>query len=90
MATIPYPILTFILKIGIATFDTDIATTGVDQCAVITLKYPGERVAQLLCGFCLEPTKEAVVIGTKGTLKLPAHFWCPTKLETPSVSRRNN
>ena len=60
--------------------------TGVDQCVAITLKYPGQRVAQLMCGTCLEPTKEAVVIGTKGTLKLPARFWCPTKLETPSVS----
>ena len=67
-------------------YDSDIGPTGVDQCAAITLKYPGERVAQLMCGFCLEPPKEAVVIGTKGTLKLPARFWCPTKLETPSVS----
>jgi hypothetical protein len=50
------------------------------------IRYSGERVAQLTCSINLELPKEAIVVGTKGTLKLPAPFWCPTKLETPSVS----
>ena len=40
----------------------------------------------MTCSINLELPKEAIVVGTKGTLKLPAPFWCPTKLETPSVS----
>ncbi len=60
--------------------------TGVDELAAVTLKYPGERVAQLTCTTCLALPNEAIVVGTKGMLKLPSPFWCPTKLETPSVS----
>ena len=52
-------------------------------------RYSGERAAQLTCSINLELPKEAIVVGTKGTLKLPAPFWCPTKLETPSVSVAN-
>ena len=40
----------------------------------------------MTCSINLELPKEAIVIGIKGTLKLPVPFWCPTKLETPSVS----
>ena len=55
---------------------------------IIIYRYSGERVAQLTCSINLELPKEAIVVGTKGTLKLPAPFWCPTKLETPSVSKQ--
>lgn len=57
-----------------------------DEFAAITLKYSGERVAQLSCSIGVDLVNEAVVIGTKGKLKLPYPFWCPTKLETPEVS----
>lgn len=63
-----------------------LTSTGVDEFAAITLKYSGERVAQLACSINLVMPKEAVVIGSKGTLKLCPPFWCPTRLETPTVS----
>ena len=59
---------------------------GVDEFASITLKYSGERVAQLSCSIGVDLINEAVVYGTKGMLKLPRTFWCPTKLETSDVS----
>ena len=70
----------------------DIYATGwlceseVDDFATITLRYSGERVAQLTSSICLDLPNEAVVVGTKGRLKLHSPFWCPTKLETPTVS----
>ena len=70
----------------------DIYATGwlteseVDDFATIILRYSGERVAQLTSSTCLNLPSEAVVVGTKGRLKLHSPFWCPTKLETPMVS----
>ena len=60
-----------------------LADTGVDDFAAITLKYSGERVAQLTSSIGLDLPREAIVVGTKGTLKLPFPFWCPSKVETP-------
>ena len=51
----------------------------------LIFRYSGERVAQLTCSVNLDLPNEATVVGTKGALKLPGPFWCPTKLETPSV-----
>lgn len=67
-----------------------VTPAGVDECAAVTLKYPGERVAQFTCSTCLDLPNEALVVGTKGRLKVPARFWCPTKLETQSVSPYTN
>ena len=52
-------------------------------------RYSGEKVAQLICSINLKLPKEAIVVGTKGTLKLPSPFWCPTKLETPTICTSN-
>ena len=48
-------------------------------------RYSGERVAHLTCSINLALPNEAIVVGTKGSLKLPAPFWCSTKLETNTV-----
>ncbi len=63
-----------------------LTSTSVDECSAITLKYPGQRVAQLVCSTCLALPNEVIVVGTKGRLKVHAPFWCSTKLETPTVS----
>ena len=57
--------------------------TGVDDLAVITLTYSGGRIAQLSCSISYNVACDAVICGTKGDLKLPHPFWCPTKLEVP-------
>ena len=58
-------------------------STGVDGTAVITLTYSGGRIAQLCCSISFDMACDAVVCGTKGELRLPPPFWCPTKLELP-------
>ena len=59
---------------------------GVDEFASITLKYSGQRVAQLSCSIGVDLINDAVVYGTKGKMKLPSPFWCPSILETADVS----
>lgn len=58
-------------------------STGVDDLAVITLTYSGGRIAQLSCSISYDLSCDAVVCGTKGELRLPHPFWCPTKLTSP-------
>ena len=55
-------------------------STGVDDLAVITLTYSGGRIAQLSCSISYDISCDAVICGTKGELRLPHPFWCPTKL----------
>ena len=59
-----------------------LVSTGVDDLAVITLTYSGGRIAQLSCSISYDISCDAVICGTKGDLRLPHPFWCPTKLET--------
>ena len=58
-------------------------STGVDDLAVITLTYSRGRIAQLTCSISYDIACDAVVCGTKGELRLPHPFWCPTKLTSP-------
>lgn len=57
--------------------------TGVDDLAVITLTYASGAIAQLSCSISYSMVCDAVVCGTKGELRLPHPFWCPTRLDTP-------
>ncbi len=64
-----------------------VAMKGGGQCGscYFPCRYSRQRVAQLTCSFNLNLPGEAHFIGTEGVLKLPQTFWCPSKLETPSV-----
>ena len=57
--------------------------TGVDDLAAMTLTYSHGRIAQLSCSISYDMSCDAVVCGTKGELRLPHPFWCPTKLTSP-------
>ena len=57
------------------------------SCVYILIRYRGERVAQLMCSIDLDAPCEAVIVGTKGTLKLPKPFFRSAKLETVTVSQ---
>ncbi|XP_018320315.1 trans-1,2-dihydrobenzene-1,2-diol dehydrogenase [Agrilus planipennis] len=67
----------------------EVAITGhlnkqnVDETAVAVLKYPGGRTGVATCSSRLQLDNVAVVIGTKGTIRVP-QFWTPVKLETPN------
>ena len=58
-------------------------STGVDDLAVMTLTYSRGRIAQLSCSISYDMSCDAVVCGTKGELRLPHPFWCPTRLDSP-------
>ncbi|CAM4584483.1 hypothetical protein PO909_031782 [Leuciscus waleckii] len=54
--------------------------TGVDEAMIITLMFSGHRMAVCTCTISTKLPNEAVIVGTKGTIKIPAHMWCPTSL----------
>uniref|UniRef100_A0A1X7UZZ8 Trans-1,2-dihydrobenzene-1,2-diol dehydrogenase n=1 Tax=Amphimedon queenslandica TaxID=400682 RepID=A0A1X7UZZ8_AMPQE len=60
---------------------------GTDNLAAVTITYPGGRIAQLSISIKADLPCEAFVYGTKGQLKVPKWFWCPTKLETPEGTK---
>lgn len=55
--------------------------TGVDETVILVLKFSGNRMAVCTCSISMLLTNDAVIIGTKGTIKVPDHMWCPTTLE---------
>ncbi|XP_034550630.1 trans-1,2-dihydrobenzene-1,2-diol dehydrogenase-like [Notolabrus celidotus] len=55
--------------------------TGVDGTAVLALKFSGNRLAICTCSITMKLTCDAVIIGTKGNIKVPDHMWCPTIFE---------
>ncbi|XP_056145691.1 trans-1,2-dihydrobenzene-1,2-diol dehydrogenase-like [Lampris incognitus] len=55
--------------------------TGVDGTVVLVLKFSGNRMAVCTCSITMMLTNDAVITGTKGTIKVPRHMWCPTALE---------
>jgi len=57
---------------------------GVDESTSATLVYKNGRTATLVTHGRVRLPNEAHVVGTKGTIKVPMRFWCPTELETPS------
>ncbi|XP_056622116.1 trans-1,2-dihydrobenzene-1,2-diol dehydrogenase [Triplophysa dalaica] len=59
--------------------------TGVDEGMIVTLKFSGNRMAVCICTMAVELQNEAVIAGTKGTVKIPAHMWCPTSLMVNGV-----
>ncbi|XP_023255020.1 trans-1,2-dihydrobenzene-1,2-diol dehydrogenase-like [Seriola lalandi dorsalis] len=55
--------------------------TGVDETVVVTLKFSKNRMAVFSCSSVVQLPNDAIIVGTKGTIKVPAHMWCPTSLE---------
>ncbi|CAN9506759.1 unnamed protein product [Ophioblennius macclurei] len=54
---------------------------GVDEAAVVTMKFSKDRIAVLLTTTRVKMPNEAVIVGTKGYAKIPTLMWCPTTLE---------
>ncbi|KAM9860934.1 trans-1,2-dihydrobenzene-1,2-diol dehydrogenase [Aulostomus maculatus] len=54
--------------------------TGVDETVVVTLKFSNNRMAVFTCSSGLQLPNDAIIVGTKGTIRIPAHMWCPTSL----------
>ncbi|XP_053722791.1 trans-1,2-dihydrobenzene-1,2-diol dehydrogenase [Synchiropus splendidus] len=54
--------------------------TGVDETVVVTLKFSKNRMAVFMCSSTILLPNEAMIVGTKGNIRIPAHMWCPTSL----------
>ncbi|XP_068587071.1 trans-1,2-dihydrobenzene-1,2-diol dehydrogenase [Cebidichthys violaceus] len=54
--------------------------TGVDETVVVTLKFSKNRMAVFTCSSGIELSNDAIIVGTKGSIRIPAHMWCPTSL----------
>lgn len=52
-----------------------IGETGVDELDSITLGYAGGEMAQLSCSIRIDTPQEATIVGTGGTIHLPAYWW---------------
>ncbi|KAM6980431.1 trans-1,2-dihydrobenzene-1,2-diol dehydrogenase [Aplochiton taeniatus] len=54
--------------------------TGVDESMVVSLKFSRGRMATFTCSLAVELPNDAIIAGTKGTIRVPSHMWCPTSL----------
>ncbi|XP_005996775.1 trans-1,2-dihydrobenzene-1,2-diol dehydrogenase [Latimeria chalumnae] len=53
---------------------------GVDETVTVVLTYPGKRLGILTSTIMVNLENRATITGTKGTIEVPAHMWCPTSL----------
>ncbi|XP_061820477.1 trans-1,2-dihydrobenzene-1,2-diol dehydrogenase-like [Nerophis lumbriciformis] len=51
--------------------------TGVDETLVINMKFSKDRLAVFTSSSGLQLANDAVVVGTKGLIRIPSHMWCP-------------
>lgn len=61
---------------------------GCDESASISLTYSGGRTATLVTHSRVNLPNEAVIIGTKGTMKLSAPMWTATELVFPDGTKK--
>ncbi|XP_068233956.1 trans-1,2-dihydrobenzene-1,2-diol dehydrogenase-like [Palaemon carinicauda] len=57
---------------------------GVDISTGATLVYSGERMATICMSATCRLPCDALIIGTKGTIKVNSPMWAPKSMETPS------
>lgn len=49
------------------------AVTGVDETVIVTLKFSKNRMAVFTCSAALQLPNDAIIVGTKGTIKVGHH-----------------
>lgn len=59
---------------------------GVDEMYTTVMKFPNKAMATLACTYKADYPNEVVIVGTKGRLRIPDHFWAPTDLIWSSPS----
>ncbi|XP_029313328.1 trans-1,2-dihydrobenzene-1,2-diol dehydrogenase [Cottoperca gobio] len=62
--------------------------TGVDETVVVTLKFSKNRMAVFTCSSSVKLPNDAIIVGTKGTIRTPDNMWCPTSLEVNGKETR--
>ncbi|CAH0559681.1 unnamed protein product [Brassicogethes aeneus] len=53
-----------------------------DESACCIMNYPEGKTCVIAIHTCVDLPNEAIIIGTKGTIRIP-HFWFPTKIIMP-------
>ena len=62
-----------------------------DTMASITLSFSNQRMAVLNClGEDIEAISSLTIYGSKGVIRLPTHFWCPTAIHLPNGQTINS
>ncbi|XP_061733533.1 trans-1,2-dihydrobenzene-1,2-diol dehydrogenase-like isoform X1 [Nerophis ophidion] len=51
--------------------------TGVDETLVTNMKFSKDRLAVFTSSTGLKLANDALVVGTKGSIRIPSHMWCP-------------
>jgi predicted dehydrogenase len=77
-----YPISLASMIFGMPETITSTATmsaSGVDEQAVIALRYPGGELAALTCASRTGGHNEAIIAGTKGLLRIEPPWWQPKR-----------
>lgn len=59
--------------------EAHLGETGVDEQTAIIFKYPGGQLAQLSCAVRTQTPQEAVIMGTKGMIKIAPTWWKPER-----------
>ncbi|KAH8086239.1 D-xylose 1-dehydrogenase [Aureococcus anophagefferens] len=60
--------------------------SGLDQHVAALLRFPGNRVGTLECSLKNPTARVGVVNGTKGVIRVPFPFWCPTEFSLQRMS----
>ena len=63
-------------KTGLCSINTDAQRYGVDEQAVMVLRFPGDVMANVRCAIKTEMPEVAVIYGTKGSIAFE-RFWSP-------------
>nr|CAH7723960.1 unnamed protein product [Callosobruchus chinensis] len=58
-------------------------SAGTDESCAAVITYPDGKMAVVSTSARVSLPNEGIIVGTKGTLKIP-DFWCPTQLITPT------
>jgi len=61
-----------------------LATSGVDECVVIALKYTNQRMASVCISGNCHRMSNTTIVGEKGVLYIPSNSWCPSELVLPN------
>ncbi|XP_044738134.1 trans-1,2-dihydrobenzene-1,2-diol dehydrogenase-like [Chrysoperla carnea] len=63
-----------------------VTDTGCDIAMNAVIKYENNQLASIQTSGLCELTNEAVIVGTKGIIRVP-NFWCPTQLMLPNETK---
>ena len=77
-----YPVSFAVMLLGlpeVVSSSARLGQTGVDEIDSMVFCYEDCAIAQLACGVGIQKAREAFILGTKGSIKIPEIFFCPDR-----------